>query len=628
MRLDAVTVGIQVDGRDVEADIVRARVVEGLSELFEADVTLSLARASVTAVLPGAKVKLSVGRGADDANARPFYGLVRSVERLDQGDGMSLDRPLLRLVVVPTVWRAGLTVRSRAFVDMSIDDVITKVLNEAGVKGSGLASTAPHPLIVQYQESDLALVFRLLEDVGATHVVEHSGGVDDWRFFLADSARVRSVAPRPMAWTTLATGQSSEEGVVRAGRLDALGTNAFRVTDIDRRIERVAWEGSGKRGREPFTQELREPRRVKGDAGAKLALRVADERRAEREMHWLETSDMKLKPGERLEAELSQADAEAGATTQLLVVRVEHEVETREDAVVYRNRAEAVTTATPFYPARVAPRPTITAPQTGIVKGFPEGKQLVVNVAMDWGAQSPVVLPVRMTQPLAGSNHGAMLLPHKGTEVLVQFIDGVPERPVLVGALYHQAAEAPAAAGVAGGDSSFQSRLVMLGERGPTNVIEVDDATRDSEVVKMLAINDVAVKVGRNEKREVEGTFEESVKGDVTLTLGAKRGTTVTGDETYETDGKVSITVHKTGRVLVNESLQMTADTKLSLVSGNTRADFSPSAAKITVGGAVVELTASGVKLSIGGSSVELTGAAVKITSSVVNLNNGALQVT
>jgi type VI secretion system secreted protein VgrG len=334
-----------------------------------------------------------------------------------------------------------------------------------------------------------------------------------------------------------------------------------------------------------------------------------------------------VRPGERLAAELSREDAEAGTTTELLVLRVEHEIEVGADGVVFRNRAEAVTTTTPFAPARVTPRPTITAPQTGIVTSFSKEKQLVVNVKMDWGAKEPVVLPVRMTQPLAGSDHGAILLPHKGNEVLVHFIDGVPERPVLIGALYHKTAQSAVSGGIASGDSSFLSRLTMLGARGPTNVIEVDDATNNSEIIRMSAINDVEVKVGRNEKHDVVGTYDDHVKGDVTVTLDAKRTTKVTGDETYETDGKVAITVHKTGRVLVNETLQMTADTKLSLVSGNTRADFSPSAAKITVGGSVLEMTASGVKITCGGASVELTSGSIKITAPMVNINNGSLQV-
>ncbi len=71
----------------------------------------------------------------------------------------------------------------------------------------------------------------------------------------------------------------------------------------------------------------------------------------------------------------------------------------------------------------------------------------------------------------------------------------------------------------------------------------------------------------------------------------------------------------------------MTADTKLSLISGNTRADFSPSAAKITVGGAVIEMTASGIKISVGGASVELNPGQVKIGAPIVDINNGALQV-
>lgn len=644
MKLDAVTVGFSLDGQDQEADVQRLYFVEGLSELCEADITLALPAAAAAAVLPGASARITIARGLDESNVRWICGVVRSVEGIDQGDGMSLERPLLRVCVVPRVWRAGLAARSRAFEDSSIDAVLTKTLQDHGLQLTGAASSTARPLIVQYQETDLALMFRLLEDIGVSHHVKHTESEDVWTLFDADPERTRSGAPRPLVWTTLATGQSSDEGVLRAGRVGELTTKNFKVSDIDRRVEREVWTGKGRSTERDVGRELREPRRVEGDGAALLAQRVTDEHHAAHDRYWMETSDLQLAPGERVDAELSRADAAGGLTTELLVVRVAHEIETSEDAVVYRNRAEAVTFATPFRPARLTPRPTITAPQTGLVESFREEKhQLEVNVLMDWGAERPFTLPVRMTQPIAGSNHGSVLLPHIDSEVLVHFIDGVPERPVLIGALYHQAATAAVAGGTNDGKSSYLSRFAMLGKRGPTSTIDVDDATQDAELIKMVAINDVDVTVGRNEKRLVKGTSDEEIQGDVTVALGAKRSTTVTADETYAADSNVSITVQKTGRVLVNQTLQMTADTKLSLISGNTRADFSPSAAKITVGasvieatassvkitvgGSVVELTASGIKLSTGGAAVELNAGAVKLGAPKVDINNGGLTV-
>lgn len=627
MKLDQVTVGFWLEGVEIKADVRRLRYVEGLSELCEADLVLTLPQADAAMVKPGARARVTLERGLERSNARSICGLVRSVEHLDQGDGMSLDRPLLRVTVVPRVWRASLDRRTRPFVDCSIDDVVSKVLAEHGLKVAGTASTAVSSLTVQYQETDLALMFRLLEDIGVTHYVEHSETQDTWTLFKADPATTRSRPRRRLQWTSLVEGQSDDEGVVRAGRLDAMAPRRFNVADIDRRVEARPWEGSASRPKgEPGTQQLRETWRVAGDTAAQAAQRASDERRPEQERFWLETSDLQLKAGELIEAELSRGDAENNVTTNLLVARVEHEVETSEDGVVYRNRAEAVTYATAFRPARVTPRPVILAPQTGVVSSFAEGKQLVVNVLMDWGAEAPFAIPVRMTQPIAGGNHGAVLVPHINSEVVVHFLDGVPERPVLIGALYNKTHQASVSA-AAGRDSSYQSRLTMLGARGPTNVIEVDDATNASEIVRMSAINDVAVKIGRNEERLVEGTYDETIKKDVTVDLGAKRSTKVEADDTYETNGNVSVTVHKAGRVLVNQTLQMTADTKLSLISGNTRADFSPSAAKITVGAAVIEMTAAGIKISVGGASVELNPGQVKIGAPIVDINNGALQV-
>ncbi len=627
MKVDRVTVGFSLEGVDLEADVRRLRYVEGLSELCEADLVLTLPQADAAKVKPGAKARVSLDRGLDQTHVRWICGLVRSVERLDQGDGMSLDRPLLRVTIVPRVWRASLDRKTRPFIDSSIDDVVTRVLSEQGLKIEGTASTGVSPLLVQYQESDLALMFRLLEDTGVTHYVEHSKKEDAWTLFKADPATTRSRPRRRLRWTSLAEGQSDDEGVVRAGRIDAMAPNKFNVADIDRRVENTLWMGSASRPKgEASTQQLREPWRVAGDSPKQAAQRASDERRPEQERYWLETSDLQLKAGELIEAELSRGDAENSITTELLVARIEHEIETSEDEVVYRNRAEAVTYASAFRPARVTPRPVILAPQTGIVTSFAEGKQLVVHVAMDWGAEDAFTIPVRMTQPLAGGNHGAVLVPHINSEVVVHFLDGVPERPVLIGALYNKANQASVSA-AAGRDSSYQSRLTMLGARGPTNVIEVDDATNASEIVRMTAINDVAVKIGRNEERLVEGTYDETIKQDVTVDLGAKRSTKVEADDTYETNGNVFVTVHKAGRVLVNQTLQMTADTKLSLISGNTRADFSPSAAKITVGAAVIEMTAAGIKISVGAASVELNAGQVKLGAPIVDVNNGALQV-
>lgn len=627
MKLDLVTVGFWLEGVDLEADVRRLRYVEGLSELCEADLVLTLPLADAAKVKPGAKARVTLERGIDHDNVRSICGLVRSVEHLDQGDGMSLDRPLLRVTIVPRVWLTSLSRRTRPFVDRSIDDIVSAVLSEVGLSIAGTASTGVSPLMVQYQETDMALMFRLLEDIGVTHYVEHSESQDTWTLFKADPATTRSRPRRRLRWTSLMEGQSDDEGVVRAGRIDGMTPRSFAVADIDRRVEARSWEGTASRPKgESARQELRETWRVAGDSPSQAAQRASDERRPEQERFWLETSDMQLKAGELIEAELSRGDAENNVTTDLLVARVEHEVETGEDGVVYRNRAEAVTYASAFRPARVTPKPVILAPQTGIVTSFAEGKQLVVNVTMDWGAQEGFPIPVRMTQPIAGSNHGAVLVPHINSEVVVHFLDGVPERPVLIGALYNKTQQASVSA-AAGGDSSYQSRLTMLGARGPTNVIEVDDATQDSEIVRMTAINDVSVKVGRNEARLVEGTYDETIKKDVTVELGARRSTTVEADDTYETNGNVSVTVHKAGRVLVNQTLQMTADTKLSLISGNTRADFSPSAAKITVGGAVIEMTASGIKISVGAASVELNPGQVKIGGPIVDINNGALQV-
>jgi type VI secretion system secreted protein VgrG len=633
--LNFIRANLAVAGQRVtDAVFLRINFVEGLSELCEADLLLTLPVGQVAQLRPEAKASFTLERGEGSDNPRHFAGIIQNVEKLDQGDGMDMERPLLRVRIVPQVWITTLGKQTQLFRDKTLQEIITTILSSRLLDADGVQSVSDHlpPLVVQYQESDFALMSRLLEEVGASHVVDHTAAGDQWRVFVADPAAKR---PRKLSWTSLAQGQSTSEGVHRAGRIDALGVGTFAVSDLDRRTEAVEWANkfdlpNGSTAR----MDVRGPRGFNQSA-RRLAEIISQEHGPERKRFWLETDDLHVLAGERIEAELSRADAEHGITTELMVVRVEHEFDPQREDVVYRNRVEAVTCDGIYRPARITPRPNIVAPQTGKVTAFgQESPMLEVLVTMDWGAEPPVELPVRMTQPLAGSDHGVVLVPNLDSEVLVHFIDGVPERPVLLGALYNLSASAVPLAGGSGREPTFLSRLTMLGKRGPTNVLDVDDSANGSEVIKMKAINDVTVEILGNEKRDVGGTLTDTITGDATVELGAKRTTHVTDDDTYSGDTNVSVTVQNSGRVLFNNSLQMTADTKLSLISGNTRADFSPSAAKITVGGTVIELTAAGIKMTVGGTTVELLsglvkieGTMVNIKGTMVNINDGALTV-
>lgn len=620
--LERVHVQVALEGAELACDVLRVRYVEGLSELFEADVTIALARADAAKIKPHAKCSLTFLRGVDDPSPHKVHGLVQLAEEVDDGDGRDAERPVVRFRLVSAVWRMSLGRRTQVFKDVSVNDLVTKITADNGLpKPDGAADAAVRPLVVQYEESDLAFLSRLLEDLGITHAVRQDTAKESWVLLDADSDKTLIGDVRPLVWSVLPDGQLDGEGVARGGRRQAMGVTVVKAFDADRRYapKVLTHEGTGEG--EKFTQEWRDPWRPGKTAITNVGKQLLDEAGQGRESYWLETSDIQVCAGQRVDAELSQHDAIAGVVTRLLVVRVEHEYEMSKDGSVYQNRVEAVTLKKPFRPARVTPRPRILAPQTGIVKQYLPEKGLEVEVLMDWHTE-PRVIPVRVPQPLAGKNHGAVLLPRLDDEVLVHFIDGVPERPVLLGALYNNGVPTP----VNPKEKPFTSHLAMLGDRGTTNTIDVDDNTNGSEKITAKVINDLDLTIGRHEKWTVEGNVTEDLKKDVKVDVGGKRASKVVGDETYETDGKVSVTVKQTGRVLVNQTLQMTADTKLSLVSGNTRADFSPSGVKITVGSAVIEMNAASIKLSMGGSSIEV-GPTIKITSPLVSINNGALDV-
>ena len=79
MKLDLVTVGFWLEGVDLEADVRRLRYVEGLSELCEADLVLTLPQADAAKVKPGSKARVTLERGIHHDNVRWICVLVRGV---------------------------------------------------------------------------------------------------------------------------------------------------------------------------------------------------------------------------------------------------------------------------------------------------------------------------------------------------------------------------------------------------------------------------------------------------------------------------------------------------------------------------------------------------------------------
>ena len=267
----------------------------------------------------------------------------------------------------------------------------------------------------------------------------------------------------------------------------------------------------------------------------------------------------------------------------------------------YTNRFEAFPATVPFRPPRVVPKPKIYGSQTAIVVGK-SGEEIWpdeygrVKVQFHWDQVGEMdensSCWIRVAQVWAGKTWGTLFTPRMGTEVIVSFLDGDPDRPIIIGTVYNATQTVPYPLPDDKNKSTIKTYSTKEGKAG--NEIRFDD-TKDAEELYFHAQKDHTIKVENDRKKDVLGletitvtkdrttTISEGnesltvTKGDRTITVseGAethsvkdKRDLTVTGAETHTSEDKFTHKVTKNYELKVSGDLTITVDGAITISSG------------------------------------------------------------
>lgn len=225
-----------------------------------------------------------------------------------------------------------------------------------------------------------------------------------------------------------------------------------------------------------------------------------------------------------------------------------------------------------FRPARVAPKPRILGSQTAFVTaepstqgaeihvGGPPGAEIgCVRLKFHWDleadrqAKEPTSCWVRVSQTFAGVGEGGVFHPRVGTEVIVEFLDGDPDRPIVTGRVYNGKNRPPAAGAGAPTVSTFKSMSSPGG--GVHNELMFDDAA-GSEQVKLHAGKDYNAEVGHDRSESITNNSTSTVGVDRTESTGTNRTTTVGNANTENVGLMEDITIGAFQNVSVG-SIQM-----------------------------------------------------------------------
>ena len=546
-------------GRSVVHEV---RVTERLAQPFVAELSVVLDEPSVDPdhVL-GSDCVLTLERETTD---RRFLGVVRSVRARPIPQEQKTE---LQLTVVPALTMLALRRDTRIFQDVSASEVLEKVLGDALSpygRAVELDLGEDHPTrdyFLQYKETDLDFVHRLMEEEGISYSFDTDGDVE--KLVLRDASAsypdLEASGGATLTYEPSRTEVADAENIyeVRRHLRPVLSRGASRGLDFtaDQRIDGEASDEAGRSDREDYSHLRGRLLRDAGESSTYAQRGLESARARALEIRGLARA-IALTPGRHFEL---SAHPLPGMDGRYLVTEVVHElVEVTPDTPPdgYVARFVAIPEGVPWRRARTTPKPKVGSVETATVVG-PSGEEIHtdeharVKVQFHWdregGSDDHSSCWLRVRQAWAGTGWGFLFVPRIGMEVMVMFLEGDPDRPVVAGCLYNAANPPPYALPDDKTKSTIKSNSSPGG--GGFNELRFEDLKGKEQIFTHaqknqdeVVENDHTTDVGNDQTNEVDGNQVqtigqhqvEDVDVDQTMTVIDKRTVKVTGhfDET------------------------------------------------------------------------------------------------
>ncbi len=679
-------------GPDVFA-LTSFRGREGISVPFSFELTLVSEDTSIDPrALIGKGATVFVRLAQDET--RPINGVISRFrqERLGVPEGPErlMHMATYTAVLVPWTWLLSKSMNSRIFQKKDVVQIVEQVFGEwkfSHYEFRLTGSYAKREYCVQYHESDLDFVSRLLEEEGIFYFFEHERSRHV--LVMADSPDAHRDCPVQSTVRCLldkgAEAVQAEDVITHLGWGEEIRIASYVTTDYN-----YLMPSTDLLVEMPTSIEVGTGKREVYDFPGRYGTRADGERYAELRMQAEEAQVTKLhgvgncrtfSSGYRFTLEDYHRKEMNGRP--YVLVDVEHEarepVELTGSApeASYTNTFTCIPHGVAFRPLRLTPKPVVQGVQTATVTG-PPGEEIYtdehgrVKVQFPWDREGlrneETTCFIRVGQVWAGQGWGAVWIPRIGHEVIVGFVEGDPDRPIIIGSVYNAANTPPYTLPDQKTKSTLKSNSTPGG--GGSNEIRFEDKKGEEEVYihaqkdhNVVVEHNRGTTVGNNDSVTVGNDRSLTVRGSETITVtrtctrtiqqGEKltvaqgRTVQVTGGESRTIEGGLKVVVD--GGVTESVSGSRQADISgaceeniggkwsvasggdcVMRVGGNMGADASGgielqagSKVTITSGGWVVTVDASGqitasgtsITLNAGGSSVEIGASGISLTT-------------
>jgi type VI secretion system secreted protein VgrG len=530
-----------------------------------------------------------------------------------------------RATLRPWLWFLTRTSDCRIFQDKTVPEIVKQLLRERGFtdfEESLYSSYRKLPYCVQYRETDFAFISRLLEQEGIYYYFKHENGRH--KLVLCDDAGSHKPVQgyeRIPFYLPAERGHRERDHVYEWSFGRELQPGAVVLNDFDFERPRASLLARSTTARRHALADFEiydyPGEYVQSSDGEQYARVRIEELQAGHEVAYGAGNARGLVAGALFTLEHPPREDQE---REYLVVSAVHDLRSDEYESGSGNGREpyactftAIAGRQPFRAARVTPKPVIQGPQTAIVVGksgeeiWPD-KYGRVKVLFHWDrygkADENSSCWIRVAQMWAGKRWGAMHLPRVGQEVLVEFLEGDPDQPIITGRVYNGDAMPPYDLPANASMSTVKSNSTKGG--GGFNELRFEDK-KGEEQVFVHAQKDLDVRVKANRRESI----------------GNERHLFVKSDRVEQVDGSVHLTVGKDHFDKTGTAWSVDAGQTIDARAGMTVALDGGQEVHVKGGMSVVIEAGVQLTLKVGGNFVVIDPAGVTIQGTLVLINSG-----
>lgn len=579
----------------------------------------------------GNAVTLSVGKnGAAD---RYFNGIVTEFAYVGTSDRMFRYTATLR----PWLWLLTKDQNSVIYQNMSVPDIILGAFRDAGFSDFKNALKGTYPKLeycVQYRESTFNFASRLMEQAGIYYFFTHDQSKHT--LVLADSVSAHSDAGK-VPYRMPGTAGAEDEGFIDAWCVEHViqsGQVTLNAFDFERPRANLEVRA---RGSSQYPHGNAEVYDYPGlytqtDDGQSYARTRLESYEAQLGTVSGHGNAVPLAVGEIFTL---NGHPRSGQDQGHLLTGASYEMEnniaatgTNAGSPRYEYRFVAIEKKVTFRAPLRTPKPVVRGPQTALVVGK-SGEEIWtdkygrINVQFHWDRKGQndekSSCWIRVAQPWAGTQFGAVMLPRIGQEVIVDFLEGDPDRPIVTGRVYNASNMPPYTLP----DNATQSGIKSNSSKGGGgfNEIRLEDKKGSEEIfinaqkdMNLVVLNnqtekidaDQKVTIGKSRTTEIGTDRTEKVKNNDSLEVSADRSIKVSGNNTVKIDGNGETTIsgNNTVKISGDNSLKADGDNETTIGGDNTEKVSGKEAIKIS-GARTLEITGASTHKSDGSITIQ-----------------------